>query len=297
MDSRPRIVNTETGQFWPISTFEDLKETLLLIEVAASGVRPYIVNWFNDVFVPAFKDLGGHINELRNDHGFLLSRERCAGVTTEQLAKKTKKVYGGLKPSSGDVLTKYLYPLINQGIVDKVPSEIDKRSNLYYPVEATTGGSSIFALFQDPDDIRLKAASPSAYPTKNLIEDSIRCWLEYYYKGGAGNETKYRLIDVDGKDITPTELAEKYFSSPEACFIKADATVRTEELVAIRTPINNNLLYCQIIQCKITPPACNNIHRQLLSRKTAPCFIQNSPHRLRSFNVTTANDASLLKMN
>jgi hypothetical protein len=34
----------------------------------------------------------------------------------------------------------------------------------------------------------------------------------------AGNETKYRLIDVDGKDITPTELAEKYFSSPEALF-------------------------------------------------------------------------------
>jgi hypothetical protein len=39
MDNRPRIMNTETGQFWPIATFEDLKETLLLMEVAAIAVK------------------------------------------------------------------------------------------------------------------------------------------------------------------------------------------------------------------------------------------------------------------
>jgi hypothetical protein len=31
MDSRPRIIDTETGKFYPISTFEDLKETLELM--------------------------------------------------------------------------------------------------------------------------------------------------------------------------------------------------------------------------------------------------------------------------
>ena len=36
MDNRPRIVDTETGQFWPIATLEDLKETLLLMERVAS---------------------------------------------------------------------------------------------------------------------------------------------------------------------------------------------------------------------------------------------------------------------
>src|SRR2546427_4568745 len=127
MDNRPRIVDAETGQFWPIATLEDLKETLLLMERAASGVRPYITNWFNDVFAPAFRDLDGEPNELRNDDGSLQNKERYVGVTTEQLGEKTTKVYGGLKPSSGDLLNKYLYPLINQGIVDKVPSEIDKR--------------------------------------------------------------------------------------------------------------------------------------------------------------------------
>ena len=32
MDERPRIVNTETGAFYPISTFEDVKETWELME-------------------------------------------------------------------------------------------------------------------------------------------------------------------------------------------------------------------------------------------------------------------------
>jgi hypothetical protein len=255
MDSRPKVVDTETGQFWPIAIFEDLKETLLLMERAASGVRPYIVNWFNDVFLPAFKDLDDKPNELKDEDGNTIIKERYVGVTTEQLAEKTKTVYGGLKPSSGDVLNKYLYPLINQGIVDKVPSEIDKRSNLY----ATTGGSNIFALFQDPDDIRLKAPFPSAYPTRNIIEDSTRFSLECYSKGGVGNKTRYRLVDVDEKEITPSELAEKYFSSPEDCFIKDDETLKAERLAQERAPISNNL-YGQKIQHKIIPPpTCNNI--------------------------------------
>jgi hypothetical protein len=71
-------------QFWPIATFEDLKETLLLMERAASGVRPYIANWFNDVFIPAYKDLDGHPNELKTDTGILLLKERYVGVTTDQ---------------------------------------------------------------------------------------------------------------------------------------------------------------------------------------------------------------------
>ena len=223
MENRPRIVDTKTGQFWPISTFEDLKETLLLME-GASSVRPSIANAFNELFVPAFKDLDGKPNELKDEYGIIIDKERHVGVTTGQLADKTKKVYGGLKPSSGDILNKYLYPLVNQGIVDKVPSNINRKYNLFFPVEATIGGSNIFALFQDPDDIRLKAPFPSAFPSMNVIEESIRFSLECYYKEGVGNGTKYKLLDIDGKEITPSELAQKYFSSPEVCFIKDDGT-------------------------------------------------------------------------
>jgi hypothetical protein len=141
---------------------------------------------------------------------------------------------------------------MNQGIIDKAPSEINRKYNLFYPVEATTGESNIFALFQDPVDIRLKAPTSDAYPTKNLMEDSIRTSLECYSKEEVGNERKYRLIDVDGKEITPSELAEKYFSSPEDCFIKDDETLNAE--MARNIASVNNTLYTQIIQRKITPP-------------------------------------------
>jgi hypothetical protein len=51
MDSRPRFVNQKTSQFYPIATFEDLKEALLLMDRAASGIRPYVTRWFNDVLM------------------------------------------------------------------------------------------------------------------------------------------------------------------------------------------------------------------------------------------------------
>ena len=47
MDSRPRLVNLETNAFYPISLFEDLKETLVLMERCGSNVRPYIADWYN----------------------------------------------------------------------------------------------------------------------------------------------------------------------------------------------------------------------------------------------------------
>jgi hypothetical protein len=36
MDYRPKLVNEQTGQFYHITTFEDFKETLMLMKVGAS---------------------------------------------------------------------------------------------------------------------------------------------------------------------------------------------------------------------------------------------------------------------
>ena len=64
-----------------------------------------------------------------------IASEKYVGLTTVQLATQTKEVYGGPKPSSGDLLAKYIYPLINQGIIDKAQSKIDGRQNIYFPVQ------------------------------------------------------------------------------------------------------------------------------------------------------------------
>jgi hypothetical protein len=144
IDFRPRIVNPETGQFYPVATFEDLKETLYLMQIDASGLRPYLSRWYNGVAIPSFDELGGKTNEDRLEDGHhLIAKEKHVGLTTEQLAEKTKEVFDGFKPSS-----KYLYPLCNQGIVDFVESEINGKHNIYFPVEEDNI-YSIFGIYGD----------------------------------------------------------------------------------------------------------------------------------------------------
>jgi hypothetical protein len=59
-------------------------------------------------------------------------------------------VDGYTKPSSTDLLHKDLYPPINQGIIDQVQSQLDKRQNIYFPVEEVEGNnnnnSTVFSL-------------------------------------------------------------------------------------------------------------------------------------------------------
>lgn len=215
MDSRPKVLDAETAQLYPIAIYDDLKETLELMERAASSVRSYIVKWYNEVFIPTFKDREDKPNELKED-GIIIAKERHVGVTTDQLAEKNKKVFGGIKPSSGELLNKYLYPLINQGIVDKAQSQINGRFNIFFPVEEVEDGN-IFSLFENVDVPKLKISNPSLYPTTDLIEESFRFLLGRYSNGA--EDKRYRIIDVDDKEITRHELAQKYYSSPESCFI------------------------------------------------------------------------------
>jgi hypothetical protein len=187
LDARPRLVNERTGQFFPIATFEDLKETLKLMQVGAGGSRPYIVNWYNKVFVPGFKDLGGKPNEkIKTDDEdkpilgvdgkpVLIAKERHIGVNTEQLALKTKEVFKGAKPSNKELRDKYLEPLVNLGVLDKVQSEIDRRENIYLPVE----DGSLFDIFVDDEtNLRIKVLTPEQFPTKNFLKEQFRTFVK-----------------------------------------------------------------------------------------------------------------------
>jgi hypothetical protein len=111
---------SNSSQFANIEGYEDVKNVivravdadenynLLLCGPPASSKTLFLMGIL-DITKP---------NELKDEHGNTISRERYVGLTSEQLAEKTKKVYGGLKPGSVDLLNKYLYPLINQGIVE-----------------------------------------------------------------------------------------------------------------------------------------------------------------------------------
>ena len=65
MDSRPRLVNKETGAFYIIPTFEDLRTVLDLIDKAGSNVRPYQAEWYEKTFVPAIEEMHGKPKEYK----------------------------------------------------------------------------------------------------------------------------------------------------------------------------------------------------------------------------------------
>ena len=217
MDSRPRFIDNDTPEdrkFYPVATFNDVKEALELMGLASSTLRPYIVDWYNKVFIPAFDDLEGEPFLLKDKSNNVIMQEIHVGVNTQRLGDKTAEVFGFQKPNSEDLLKHYLYPLLNLGIIDKVRSNIDSRANIYFPV----GAGNINVLFSDPDDQRLEVTDPKYYPSKKSLEDTCRTIIEYCSKGGGVNERKYRLVDHEGKDITPEELVDRYLYNPEVCF-------------------------------------------------------------------------------
>ena len=139
MDGRPRFIDNDSPEdrkFYPIATFNDVKEALELMGLASSTLRPYIVDWYNKVFIPAFDDLDGEPFSLKDKSSNIIMQEIHVGINTQRLGDKTAEVFGLQKPNSEDLLKHYLYPLLNLGIIDKVRSNIDSRANIYFPVGA-----------------------------------------------------------------------------------------------------------------------------------------------------------------
>ena len=173
MDSRWKIVDTDTGRFWPISNYQDLKETLLLMKNGASSVRVYQAQFYNNRFLPLFKKLGDSKDTFQKS-GNIIITEAVTGFTARKLEEEIKKEFGetiGRKTLED----KLLYPLVNLGILNTVRSQIDGRMNLFFPVAV----GKIFSLFDDPDDPRFKITDPTLYPNLNIIEESYRFIINY----------------------------------------------------------------------------------------------------------------------
>jgi hypothetical protein len=131
IDKRPRLVLRKRGdpvlQIIPFVLFEDLQEATFLMEYA-NGVRPYVLEWYFDVFLEAY-NAKTIADSKENNKGETLTERRIA-LTTEQLVEKTKKV-NNQRYTTKKILETYINPLINQGYIDKTNSELDKRANIY----------------------------------------------------------------------------------------------------------------------------------------------------------------------
>jgi hypothetical protein len=209
MGSRPKIVDMQTGVFYPMSTYDDLKEALEIMKTASLSVRPYQQDWYTHIFLPAFGELGPEPNcKISESYGNIIARESIVGLTTKQLADKMNQQ--GMNISIGNIYENYLRPLNKQGIIDYSRSVLNGKENLYYPAnnnnDTENGLPFSSSLLPLTEDCRLILNQP--FDEKNVLEESFRIIIEQRSNRG---ENKYKIIDVDGSELSISDLLEKYF--------------------------------------------------------------------------------------
>src|SRR3954447_19029086 len=110
---------------------------------------------------------------------------------------------------------KIMRPLIKQGVINSVRSIINGKENLYYPVnQENEDNVSILPLTED-----CRLIINNQLDEKNVLEESFRTLLGRRSNGGV---VKYKIIDIDGKEISLTDLLESYFFSdiyPSSCSV------------------------------------------------------------------------------
>lgn len=195
----------------PFATFEDLKEAAYLMEYA-DGVRPYILIWYNQVFLPTY-NAKDKIDSRTNSKGVELFEKRIA-VTSEQLSQATKEIQSKTM-STKQIRENYLELLINQGYIDKIDSELDRRSDVYYPVILKT--SKLGDSGNPPNlsqETKIQVLDPAIFPDKTYVKASIPAVINYTILKGLES----KIISPDKKEIAVDELVECYYNNAEEYF-------------------------------------------------------------------------------
>ena len=231
-DKRPRIeIGMEgdilSNQTITIATFEDLRKTVSLMEYS-DGVRPYILEWYYDVFYKAYEDKedtpdskvitttssSGSSNKGKEE---TLVEEKRTAVTSQNLIDKHKSVHGE-NLTSHQLLLSYLYPLLNHGYIDKIDSVLDRRAKIYFPIIETKKYINLFYsgeknnFSQELDKI---VVNSTTFPSKVYLLNEIEPILRYYSSNGLFTKIKNHLDE----EITLEELVDQYFGNAEDYFI------------------------------------------------------------------------------
>ena len=197
----------------PFALFEDLQETMCLMEYA-NGVRPYILEWYNDVFLETYNAKTNEDSKI-NSRGEELKENRIA-VTTKELIDKTFEVHKK-KLSTQQILQTYIRPLVNENFIDFVHSEIDKRARIYFPVSSTSKYSKLFTsgkMNNFSQHLKMTVEDPTLYPDKQYIISKIEGILRY----SSDNDLLIEIQNYEGKGITIEELANQYYTNPDDHF-------------------------------------------------------------------------------
>ena len=218
---RPRLFvkkpENVTFQVMPLALFEDLKETIFLMQYA-NGVRPYVLEWFYDIFQTAFngKTEKDCKSVYKGKEQVMIFENRIA-LTTEDLVKKTYDVYNKTYTKK-QILESYINPLINQGYIDKVESDLDHRASIYYPLINTIKNRKLFDSSQSNNlsqESKIVVKDSTMFPDKQYMSSKIQAVLEY----SARERYLTKILDHENNEITIEDLIDKYYNSPDEYFV------------------------------------------------------------------------------
>jgi hypothetical protein len=227
-DCRPKIVYPH-GRIELIATFDDLREALYLMQGSSpnTGVSPFILEWFEKIFLPLYQSKDNIKASAIDSHGQQVT-ETHVGVTTDELIAKTLKEENK-NLSSKELLQRYLNPLRNQGVIDSVPSIINKSRKVFFPSSGAIK-ESFFHSFIDKknesfDNIRFKVVNPKAYPTKDVLEMQIMGALKHSsedYDSEQQNNSSPKIFDETCKiQKNAGMIVEEFFSFPHKYFAES----------------------------------------------------------------------------
>jgi hypothetical protein len=211
-EKRPKLIMRKEGCLsitkYPFALFEDLSEALFLMEYS-DGVRPYVLEWYYEVFLEAYNEKDGP-DSKQNSKGDLVTEVR-QGVTTEDLVKKTFEILNKTYTKK-QILDLYIYPLQNQGYIDGIKSNIDGREKIHYPIVTTEKNKKLFEIGESNNFLhkrKLIIEKSVTFPSKEYIKSKIEHILEY----SESNVVFQKIVDHEEKDISIEELVDRYYNN------------------------------------------------------------------------------------
>jgi hypothetical protein len=214
INKRPRLIVRNPGdpimKTCPFATFDDLRESVYLMEYS-NGVRPYILEWFDEVFLVAFNEKT--MPNTKSNDGSVL--EEIIGLTTAELVKATEQIRGN-KFSTQQMYENYILPLVNAGYIDRVDSKIDGRSYIFFPV-SNSKQRKLFDSDQTNNLSQNKLVSitdSTLFPNRNYLISKIEGVLRY----SSDTDIILKLEDHERNEISVQELVDRYYKDPEKYF-------------------------------------------------------------------------------
>jgi hypothetical protein len=202
-------------QRWPIASFEDMKEALYLMEYS-DGVRPYVLKWYYEVFLPTFNEKEGPDYKVKynrkGEEGETVI-ENIIAVSSEQLRTATECLQDKVLTKK-QIRDNYVEPLVNQGYIDMVESELDRRSHIYYPIVKIDNLNVLSQTFNFPQDPKIEVRDFTLFPSKEYVKSRISGVIDRTFEKGYFT----KIISSDKREITVEEYAEQYYGNPEEFF-------------------------------------------------------------------------------